>query len=178
MYSISVSSGSWPNFYPYAQYLISDFDTNPRAQSKDGDWAPPGDGCLTSHIACNGTATVETKIVYRSHNNDTYRYVLENANTASAAGEVYFACHLSPGPFVTQFKVRMSTRYNAYSECTGGSCSFYFSAANPITYGVLLGVGREESLGNNHGDGFGQCDTTDAGVVNHCVSLWATCPSQ
>jgi hypothetical protein len=59
----------------------------------------------------------------------------------------------------------MSTQWNAYSECTQGNCNYDGPSTSPYqSYGLLLGVGREESLGNNMGDGTGQCDQPGTGA--------------
>jgi len=152
-YSLNVTVSG----YNYAQWLVSNFSTKV-TPLHSADWAPPPDSCIVSKLRCP-TGSVVTMDVYRSHDNSSYAHVLENANTATAAGEWYFACHLSPGPYITHFQVRLSTAWNAYSECNQGYCSFSVPGASPATYGILLGVGREESLGNNMGDGTGQCDT-------------------
>jgi len=159
-YGINVSVSN----YPYGQWLVSNFSTKV-TPLKSSDWAPPDDTCLVSKLRCP-TGSVETLQVYRSHDNSSFAHVLENANTATAAGECYFACRLSPGPYITQFQVRVSTAWNAYSECNRGNCAFSVPNAYPVTYGLLLGVGREESLGNGMGDGTGQCDSSsqDPGV--------------
>lgn len=129
--SLLVESGSWhpnalnisQNSYPYMAYTFSDFSTH-LTTVPSAYWAPPADTCLTSPYVCNGSWPIETAIVYRSHDNSSYAHVLENANTATAAGECYFACNLSPGPYVTQFQVRLSTKWNAYSECNGINNTF------------------------------------------------------
>jgi len=130
----------------------------------DAMWAPPPWSCMAGK-ECPGQWPAQVMDVYRAHDNSTWRHVIENSNGADAAGEAYFSCHLSPGPYISHYRIRMSTQWNAYSECTQGNCNFDGPSTSPYqSYGLLLGVGREESLGNNQGDGTGQCDQPGTGA--------------
>jgi hypothetical protein len=173
-----------PIAIPIAEFVFTKFTLNYNSSLglTDGAYAPPDDYCISYPMRCAPQQpAIQVLDLYRSHNNDTFAHDLRNANTATPAGECYFACNLAPGPYVTHFQVRLDTRYNLYSECTDGNCLWdesFISGQEP-TYAMNLGVGREESLGGGGGDGTGQCFTAaqDTGIGYwYSMNVGGMCP--
>merc|ERR1711907_183783 len=90
-------------------------------------------------------------------------------NAADAGGEMYFGCRAFPGPYITQYQVRVDPNWNVYSECNGGNCIFHEPNIDLTAgYGLQLGVGRESSLGGGiFVDGQNQCDD-----ANPYIGYW------
>lgn len=154
--NVSVGPGLSPT--PYATWTISSLATNLQPLFVDSDFAPPPDDCLVSRFRCNNGSTTVTAVamdLYRVHANDSFMYNLENTNVATLNGVCYYACQANQftlGSYVSQYSVKVSNNWNAFATCNQQQCAFKFANANPVTYGMLMGVGREESNGNGHGD--------------------------
>jgi len=150
---------------PLAVWTFSNFSPDPLNTLADSTFAPPPTACIDKRWACTNSTSYPAVVMdfYRSHDNSSFAHVLADANVADASGEAFFACinggNPLAGPYVTHFRVRVSTQWNLYSRCNQGQCIFYEYYASS-SYGDKLGVGREVSSGGsafNPIDSTGQC---------------------